>query len=93
MVQILNLDSAINKGKHTEPQSSNDFLANSEFNDNSSGMINLKAALPKIPKQKQHSSNVLSTETKNISLEENENEMKETKEVINIVTDPHQPKV
>jgi hypothetical protein len=56
-------------------------------------MINLKAALPKIPKQKQHSSNVLSTETKNISLEENENEMKETKEVINIVTDPHQPKV
>jgi hypothetical protein len=88
MVQIINLDSAINKNKNTsDAQTSNDFFVNLEM-ENGIPNLNTKTALPKIPNHQKQSSVNLNTEMRNISFEANDDV-----DIANTVTDPHQPKV
>jgi|LauGreDrversion4_2_1035121.scaffolds.fasta_scaffold2474508_1 hypothetical protein len=88
MVQIINLDTAINKNKNnSDVQTSNDFFINLDM-ENGIPNLNTKTALPKIPNHQKHSSVNINTDMKNISFEANEEV-----ETVNTVTDPHQPKV
>ena len=89
MVQILNLDTAINKNKNNSDMqtSNNDFFVNLDM-ENGIPNLNNKNALPKISNHQKHSSVNINTDMKNISFEANEEV-----ETVNTVTDPHQPRV
>ena len=87
MVQIFNIDTAINKKNNIEYQTSNDFNVNQEM-DNSNTLQNATSTLPKITKLQKPV--LTSNETKNnYSFDGSD----ENNEVVNIITDPHQPKV
>ena len=87
MVQIFNIDTAINKKNNIEYQTSNDFNVNQEM-DNSNTLQNATSTLPKITKLQKPV--LTSNETKNnYSFDGSD----ENNEVLNIITDPHQPKV
>ena len=88
MVQILNLDTALNKNKNNEIQTTNDFYAAVSENDNFTPMN--KQSLPKINKNKEFNININEIKN-NLSFEGNNND--ELIDGTNMVTDPHQPKM